>query len=71
MAPSVFQAYSREGKRSAPLKSKVPVDGGDYGVEIVDRDGGGGPVVVRIQVKLPKQFTFELPDLAQGDLAGD
>ena len=65
-AQLLVPAELKESKKSAVLKSKLPLTGGDYRLTIAARGGVAGPVEWTVSLKAPKGYRFELPDLAVG-----
>jgi FG-GAP repeat protein/putative Ig domain-containing protein len=56
----------KETKTGATLKALTPLAGGDYRLTIVLRGGAAGAVEWTVQLKSPKGYAFELPELAVG-----
>lgn len=60
-------AELKESKTGATLKARTPLAGGDYRLTIAPREGSSaGAVEWTVQVKSPKGYVFELPDVAVG-----
>ena len=58
---------SKETAAAASFKAAGPLAGGDYRVQFASRDGSSGALSWTVKLKLPRVFSFELPDVPAGD----
>ena len=59
----------KEKKKSATLKMRTRLEGGDYTILIGQRGGGSGTVTWSVKLRLPKKYDFEMPDQPAGFVA--
>jgi hypothetical protein len=56
-----------ESGTKATFTTKTPLAGGDHQVRFAARDANEGPISWTVRLRLPKSYTFAMPEVAAGE----